>query len=946
MVCSQVYSQRPSQTVPANAQPHRYWDPNNTEVYCLEPETMQGKWLGNSVCDGNVWPSKVNACSGPANTPSSFKSSWIQRLIPSHGTRAEQPQITENLISESHGIDAVQIDWKENATYPPIMGNKSDFPLYENSRSKQDFFSCHQTYLDSDTTRGAHNGVNIAATSRRVEPSEALQPEVQVFPKQLPIVESLLPGASKRIFDNQISTETNKPHILSKCTVFSNHINQTVHYSADERSRVSCSSIQGMNSRSAVCAAEDLLAFKSMQGGKSCFNLSQPNLEFPLNSADAVTMSNMDSVYAGKDWRTSTNLSRTYMNPLHTVDPFTNLHTEDRYPVSHANWASSVVRCRSTENRLVDGHLMPYRAEGIKPYTECFAQASHSTSKTDERLGIGVSMDRTTCPKTMGIRDCWHAMEHQNYEVGDSCTVEALNARGGAFDGGGGLLIPNMRKDGLQRVSNLDLSQNGANVAKERASISVSDHVTEQDLSLTHDSNEEQGGMSRSFSFQFANQLSYDPDHARVVMRKGNWPFCPTSVSSEDLVQSRCPVDSRSRDMAETSRSGISLKNSSTFQEIGTHETGMVCIGRSRCSPFFGTENLTESARHELYSVKDDNSPYKASCIDIKEVFLGGMNTQALCGNGVAQAGGIEQGKARSLRGGHAFSRFETDLMIKATEWKELKYAHPFRTVSVNNWDPSSRSTIHTFPPVGAQLKQADGSLCYSTSSIGSCSKCSANRCTEKPSTAVEARYRHTPHKKLEASTPVAIKGHLYRSKTQSASNGLNVVRDGQDYEGRDEVGGEGSGLKKNMWLRRWSTTRSREGLDVCKANRERTFFADMAPTRKGYSTSQGIKESSHCFDLRPAKRICWEERSGLQAEPGKETSKFSSIAMGRKHSKSGGVASHFMKRFLTPSAAAMAVMGMTARQVHATQPQGSGLFGAWTVNASTRSTLPAAPPA
>eukprot|EP00250_Pteridium_aquilinum_P002652 c12876_g1_i2 orf=776-1348(+) len=87
-------------------------------------------------------------------------------------------------------------------------------------------------------------------------------------------------------------------------------------------------------------------------------------------------------------------------------------------------------------------------------------------------------------------------------------------------------------------------------------------------------------------------------------------------------------------------------------------------------------------------------------------------------------------------------------------------------------------------------------------------------------------------------------------------------------------------------------------------------------------------------FDFRSTKRVCHEKRSGLQFEAGKAVSKFDSEAPLIENNENGGV-STFMKQFFTPSPAAMAVMGTTARQVYATQPLKRGLFGAWASNAS-----------
>lgn len=970
MVCSQVYFQHSSHCVFSNVHQHRSGAPSNSELHCQEPETSEGNWLGNTAPDGHLWSSKGYACSGYANTTSPFKSSWIQRLIPSHNTR-EQPHPLDKHIRENHVIDGVQTNWKENADYLTVLGNRPDLPVYENSRrSMQNFFSSRQTYLGTNTPGCVQNGVNIAATSILFEVPETLPPEIHVPPKPLPVVESLLPECSKKVTESQTSTETNVPHILSRCTGFVIPMKQTVHYSADEKSRVSCSSIEGLNSDSVVCAAGDLIALKSLQLGKQRVDPSQPFSESPFDSLDAVTRSDMDPTFGGKDRRIGTDL-RTHMNSTQTEDASITLRTESRYPNLHQDRASSVARSQYVENRLLDGYSIPMRAEGMESFQERFSQANLLASKADERLPLGFSMDRVMCSKTISKRNCWNPKDSYAHDGS-----EALHAREGSFDGGW-CSIPNMEKDGPQQISILDSSHREANFAKEKAGISSSRYMIEQALGSSHGSHEEQGGTSRSFSFHFENRLA-ELDQAKVVTRKGQWPFGPSTLSSEDLDQSRWSEDNRARDLAEAIRLGLPPDSSSIFQEIGVCEVGNADINRSRCSPFFGSENLNKSTSRRIAD-NHDGLPYKAACIDIRGV-LGEMNTQALPGSSVDEAGREE---ARSLLGGHKLSRLESSLRIEGMEGKELLYSLPSRTVGVSDWKafkPSIKSSTYTCPPEGTQLdhadgnrvsvsnwkafkpsirstrtcrpehtplNHADGNLCYSTGSIGSCSGAPANLCIEDPSTSVDARSRPITYEKPAALPSAALQNKLHSSSRLCAGSGVNTAPYDRESEGKKALGweGPGSAVKQNIWLQRWFPMSSRKVQAVSMPSREGRILAGMTHARNNfedYSTSQGSRESSYRFDLRPAKRICYEKRSGLQPELGNSI-KIGSEAVGSEHYKKG-VVSHFMKRFFTPTAAAMAIMGMMARKVHATQPQRRGLFGVWAANASAKKPSPAQP--
>eukprot|EP00250_Pteridium_aquilinum_P004358 c14576_g1_i2 orf=3-1916(-) len=544
---------------------------------------------------------------GNGNAVSPLESSWVQRWIPSHSARLEQPEVSYNLKMENHGMD--NRAWKENAA-------EYEFSLYENSkRSKQEVYIGTQTFMGTNS-RCYDGAVVNTATNSPVKALEALQPDV------IPVVESLLSGCSRKVTGNEPSlTEANKLGDLSKCTGCYNQIKQTVHFHADERSRISCSSIAGLNSWSAVPPARHLLPVKPLHLGKTCFNSLRLDPEFPLNSTDTSTRcKKLDPIYGGKDRQTSTNLSRGCVNLSQTRPATNSFCTGPLLPINHA---SSAERHGTVKNSLLHRPVVTYRAEAVESFSKpIFAQAN-------------ASIDHVRHLKTSD-RDCWHAKECLKCED-DPCFRSKAFIGSGSASEGEGCLGHNFVQDGPPGVSNMVSLHHGINRVHEEAGGFLSYHMDEEhELGSSHRSDEEQAGTSSSFSF---HRLSDNSEQFEAVMGKGVCILCPNTVSSEDLVQqSRCLCEDKNGDFAETTRPGMFLHDSSTLQTIGGGEAGIDYMARSQCSPFFGTETLTELTRYRP-SVEDDISPYKASWNNARGVLLGSAGTA----------------QANVLGGGHIF---------------------------------------------------------------------------------------------------------------------------------------------------------------------------------------------------------------------------------------------------------------------------------------------------
>ncbi|KAI5062754.1 hypothetical protein GOP47_0023293 [Adiantum capillus-veneris] len=144
------------------------------------------------------------------------------------------------------------------------------------------------------------------------------------------------------------------------------------------------------------------------------------------------------------------------------------------------------------------------------------------------------------------------------------------------------------------------------------------------------------------------------------------------------------------------------------------------------------------------------------------------------------------------------------------------------------------------------------------------------------------------------------------------------------------------------MWLKRWSTTSPQEEHALLKMQpkQERGIVNSRHFVENNYSSSQSSLEYSHQFDVRPAKRACYGQRFGLHSKPCQGIPGLGSIGIGRQSQQQIDATSHFMKRFLAPSGAAMAVMGKTARKAHGTHPQRRGLFSAWPAISSENKAL------
>lgn len=941
MVCSQAYSQASSHCGRWKTQQHNDVSPRflNVSEFDEGPENSEACYLKNTVLDGKLWSSRgfrSYSSSGNPNALSPLKSSWIQRLIPSsHATGLQQPQDTDNHMSESHGINGM---WT------------TETPLYENSRgSKHDLHSSHQTLLGTATLHGGEGAANAGTSSSPFEASEAPKPEMQVSPKLMPIVESLLPGYSKKVNERQTSTETSKFQTLSKRTAFSNDVKQTVLFSADKRPRVSCSSIEGLKSQSAALAAGSFPSFKSLGADKTCFKQSQPMPESYLKGAEALTMSTMSPIYGGKDCHLSPNLNRGYMG-LPDTRPAVNLQTERRWPFWYADGPSAVERPEFAENSLLCEPAMPNGGEGIELFSNSHTQAKFFSSNTDERMHSDVCMDQSLhLKRSTRNTDCWHPEEYHDYGGDTSFRSKALIERRSAVDREG--LGQSMTKHAFHRGSDNFSVHYGVKRAKEKAGPFSSHQMLEQALGSSHGYHQERPGTSASFSFHFGKLLSYKPEHAEGV--EVEWPFSLATEPIGNSVQSKWPSGEGNAELVEASRPGNMHNNSATLEKKNGRVASTSFISRRPSSPSFGIESSTELARHRL-SLKDNVSPYKAVCNDIRGACFGKANTEPVHGNSVEQFGEIEQQeRVKSVRGVHLLSRAESELNIECMEDKELRYPHFLgRTSNRNNWmgfKPSTTSSVHaprlsgSFPPAGADLKKTGGTsklyLGGHNTNIGSCSKMHGTILVCDPSSTNDEEGRipggHPSFKKPGALPSSALGKQAWDTGKQIAGSVLNVAPNGMESEAGVAVGRKGPVVKRKMWLQRWcaaSSIRKVQG-NFFNLSRGVGMSHHLTSLKGDCGTVRGRRGvtdfTSESVDLRPAKRVCHEKRCGLQVEPGKAVSGFDSVPLWRQRHV-GGVASQFMKRFFTPSAAAMVIMGMTARQVHATQPQKKGLFSAW----------------
>ncbi|KAI5062753.1 hypothetical protein GOP47_0023292 [Adiantum capillus-veneris] len=487
MVCSQVYSQNPSHCLLSVAHHHRSWGSSNAEMRLLEVETSERD------CKGNFPYSSVS---------SPIKSSWIQRLIPSQNTRMEQPQFTNSMPIGRGGFNGLQANCSYDAVFNSEVGKQSDFALYENSRrSRKALSGRHEILLTKNTACNEQVEISAPGTSRICN-LEVLQPKIQVPLRTLPVVECLLnPGCSKHVFEAQLSTETNDLHNVFKSSGFSNPIKQTVHFSADERCGVSCSSIEGLNSCRARCADGDSNA--SLLGDK-CFNSSQPTLDFSFNHPEAALRSHVDSrlqvqtcTYSGVDCA----------NGLQTEET---IHAESRDPVSPMGLVSLEKRYRYDESRFLGRGVMPYNTS----VTDSFMQANLSTTRTLEDLHVDQKSLQTARNRNPEL-----SQEQQDHEKGATYAFEVSCGKGGAFTGDG-CSYSGLGKDGSQRVSDLVSSQFKAST-REKTGITLAPRVVEQDLNPSGDSHKEQDVTSGSFSFHSNSRLPYVSVDAKVALEKG-----------------------------------------------------------------------------------------------------------------------------------------------------------------------------------------------------------------------------------------------------------------------------------------------------------------------------------------------------------------------------------------------------------------------------------------
>lgn len=882
MVGSQVHSQYPSRISFSSMQQHRSWLPSNADLHCQESETSEAFGSSNTTPDGHFLSFNGYVCPGPVDKSSPFNSSWIQRLIPSQNTRVEQAQLSDKLDRDNYGIDGSHSYWNESADH---LKYQSDIPVYENSRrSKQDFFSSKVYRGGKLPAACMGNGVSV----RHFEVPDALPPEIQVLPKPLPVVESLLPGCSEKAQEKQIFPETNRPHVVSLSSGFAKPMNETVLYTAYEKSRVCCTSIEELNCCSVVGAAGDSFTLKALQQGNRRSDPLQPCSELSFKSNDAVT-SDVDTIYSVENKQRGTNL-RTHKNSTQTEGSFVTLVNKNRRFDSNNCWAFSLPRGQAVESRPFDGHSAP--------------------------------------------NNCWNSKEHSSYALDGS---EALHSRKGSFDGGQ-RSFPCKEKDDLWQVSNLVPVQCESNVVKETAGIYLPHQTIEQDLGSSH---EEQGGTSRSFSFHFENGLAPE-DYSKVVMRIGQWPFGPSILSSQNLGQSRLSEDNRAKGLVDVTTLGTPHDSVFFFQEPGVHETGSDCIGRIQSLPFFGTKKLNDSSSCDVFN-NHDISPHKAA-----------RTIEALPATGVDHS-------MKTLKGGPPLSTRESNSMVEGVEGKELSWGFPLfkpsshhstpsypsevaqsnhadsNCVSVNHWQghrPLIRGSSHTGPHhESTQLNVVDGNLC----SIGSCSKRPLNYWSEDGSTSAKAK--SLP---FALETSVSSQEQLPGSQQHRAINKVNSASGDQESHGKEATSWDasGSGTKENIWMKRWSTLKSRKVQAVSGPNGEGGVFAGSTHARnyiEDHYTLQASGDISGRFNVWPAaKRFCLEERSRLHSELGTAVSN-SGLVVAGKENNDQSAASHFMKRFFTPSVAAMAIMGRTARKVNDTQPQKSGLFGIWALNASLR---------
>lgn len=890
MVCSQVYSQHPSRCLLSVAHQGRSWGSSNAERCFLEVETGEGDCKGNSACGGYSRPSNGYACPGYASTSSPFMSSWIQRLIPANITRAEQAQFTKSLPIEREGFHGLQADWSHDRY-------ESGLALYENSsRSRHNFYNNQESLLGNTTTCNEHIGVDVPSTGRIRKPLEALQPKVQIPPRTLPVVECLLkPGCTKNCSNPHVSTETKKSHDFFRFSVFSNPVKQTVHFSADERSRVSCSSIDGLNFRSGRRVAGDLNA---SLGGEKCFNALQPTWEFSFNGPEAASRSNRHLIYDGRKVQNYTYSGMDFLNGPQIEGQVVSNCLESRDPVSFTGWPCMERWYRTDKSRSLDRPSMPYKARCIDSLPQCFMQENLSTARTEEGLkSEQKSMQTRSNRNDRRIQDGKGAM----FDTQVSCGKRS------AFSGGG-CSNPGLGKVRFQHTSDLVSSHVGG-----KASISLAPCLIEQELGSSQESHKEQDVTSGSFSFYSKSRLPFGSADAKVVTERGHWPFCETKPYLEDLVQERVPKNWRTTDRVEAPRPEMSLNHVFTTQ----FEGDSAHFSRSQCSPFFGIEPLADYGRNRLAS-EDDCRQYKPTRMDYGGMYSEESKTEALNNYGVIQGAGVKQEKASQHNDGIIFRRIQSDSIIEGMEERERKYSHPSRTIGRVNWEGFK-------PPFR-----------INTSNIESSLKRPADLGTQDLATEVETRNTLTM---LEGPVVLPSARLQEHSHSFSVSSGLHKAAHVPKSE---EQGAKGSVSRQNMWLRRWSTTRAREERALLKStNRERSIVHSGRLVENNYSTSQSSWESSHHFALRSAKRACYGQRIGLDSAPCQVIPVAGSAAVGREDQHGFDVASHFMKRFLTPSAAAMAIMGMTARRVHATKPQRGGLFGAWPVmNSSTNKHL------
>ncbi|MCO5615078.1 hypothetical protein L7F22_069366 [Adiantum nelumboides] len=847
----------------------------------LEVVTGERDCKENSPSGVKLRTSKQYACSEYASTSSPITSSWIQRLIPAEVARVEQPQFLNPLPIGREGSDGLQMDWSYDTVYKSDNEKQSGCGLYENSR--QVISSKHEALLTKTTICNEQVDVSPPGIGR-ISDLQVLQPKIQVPPRILPVVESLLnPGCAKHVMEAQLPMETNKLQNMLKSAGFSNPIKQTVHFSSYDRFRVSCSSIEGFNSRGARRVAGD---FNASLLGDKCFITSQPTLEYSFSYPKAALKSQLDSTSSGIDAQTCT-----YPGMDRTNGPQTGETSGIRDSVSTMGLLSLERRHGSDESRHLDRGEIPYN---IAPFSDSLMQTNLPSTKRLKDLLVDQD-----CILTMRNRNPELSQEHQDYGKSTVFDFEVSCGKGSAFSGGG-CSNSGFGKGGTQLVSDFISSQGKAST-REKTSLSLAPCVVEQDLGSSRDFQMEQDVTSGSFSFYSKGRLPYVSVDAKAALERGHWPFY------ESIEPLEVPKEQRTRDSVEALRLGMPLNNLSSMQR----HLDYAYTTKRPCSPFFGTETLTEYGRHRPAS-KLDNIPQKPTGLDSNGVYAGESNIEAHYNHGVTHDPGIQQEKGRQLNDGIMSSNLKSN----AARDRET-YTCPSEAIDRVNWE-------------GFKPSFKFGTT--SVASIESCSKRPALVGIQDLGTTAEARNMVTVREGAIA-LPQVLPGE--HSHSCSVGNGLHKALDGR------KSGDDGAVPRKSMWLKRWSTMSPREDHALMKlqSNRETGIINSRHFVEHNHSSAQSSYESSHHFDLRPAKRACYGQRFGLHSEPSQA---IPVLGFGSQNQQENGATSHFMKRFLTPSGAAMAVMGMTAQKIHATQPQRRGLLGVWPVASSESKALQA----